>query len=348
MLPTSPPFPRSNALDHNSLLLVKDQPPQGSSVRPEHAGNGAITPITYLPGNPAVGLDPDEVAAHLTKVLATPLLDEIHNRLWFVARRASDNIDALNQNRVKKREIVATDDPKLHLTWGNGKIYLQPVPTFLLNYDVWTWYLHDRDDRDNRHVAAHRAAAVGFLRSFSLLVASPLDFALAKQAHLLPADSFDWLAWASFIRHFRRFGDEHVALRYHYGQLRLSRLNWALRLFRPRSADTFWFYEGGYWSIGDAVEKATLPLLFMFAIASSLLSAMQVALAVPADSLWLSLSSTSGLQQMARAFWVVSIALVLLLALSVVLIITVPFAVFLWQLQWAIRKRPRKGSHFAS
>ena len=78
-------------------------------------------------------------------------------------------------------------------------------------------------------VMAHRALAVGFLRSYARLVASPLDFALAKEAHLLPDDggnnSFDWLAWAAFIQHFRRLGDEHVAPRYHYGQLRLSRLN---------------------------------------------------------------------------------------------------------------------------
>ena len=153
---------------------------------------------------------------------------------------------------------------------------------------------------------AHRALAMGFLRSYARLVASPLDFALAKEAHLLPDDggnnSFDWLAWAAFIQHFRRLGDEHVAPRYHYGQLRLSRLNWAVRVFRPRSADTLWRYEVTSASINDAMAYVTLPLLFAFAIASSLLSAMQVALAVPADSLWPALARESGLQQIARAF----------------------------------------------
>jgi hypothetical protein len=96
------------------------------------------------------------------------------------------------------------------------------------------------------------------------------------------------------------------------------------------------------------VAKATLPLLFVFAIASSLLSAMQAALTVPADSLWLFLLRASGLQQMARAFWVVSIVLVLLLAVSAALMITVPFAVFLWQLQWAVRKRQRTRLHYDS
>ncbi|KAL3469220.1 hypothetical protein BJX99DRAFT_265411 [Aspergillus californicus] len=39
---------------------------------------------------------------------------------------------------------------------------------------------------------------------------------------------------ARFAHQFQILSDEQVAKRYHYGQIRLSRLNWAVRIFRPR------------------------------------------------------------------------------------------------------------------
>lgn len=42
---------------------------------------------------------------------------------------------------------------------------------------------------------------------------------------------------------FCRIDDGQVAQRYHYGQLRLSRLNLAVRTFQPRNAPSAWFYK---------------------------------------------------------------------------------------------------------
>jgi hypothetical protein len=75
--------------------------------------------------------------------------------------------------------------------------------------------------------------AVRFLRSYAFLVRHHLDFILAKEFRLIP-DYVDWIKSSNFTNHFRHSGDEQVASRYHYGQLRLSRLDWAVRIFRPQ------------------------------------------------------------------------------------------------------------------
>jgi hypothetical protein len=84
--------------------------------------------------------------------------------------------------------------------------------------------------------------------------------------------------WSKFIGNFRTLGDDQVAKSYHYGQLRLSRVNWVVRLFRPPPASTGWFYEITYWSITQYVAQATIALVFGFASASLALTSMHVAL----------------------------------------------------------------------
>ncbi|KAK3937342.1 hypothetical protein QBC46DRAFT_460955 [Diplogelasinospora grovesii] len=277
--------------------------------------------ITYIPGDPAVNLVLDEVHAHLSDQLNTPLLDELHDQLWLVGRKSGLNIDALHMQRAKGRNIIATEDPRLHLVWDRGKIYIKPVPVFLLNHDFWTIYLPPPEREpcsknspvpsESATVAFDRSVAVGFLRSYSLLVSHRLDFVIAKESHLIP-DDIDWPQWSRFICHLRRVEDEAVAKRFHYGQLRLSRLNWAVRIFRPRHAGTMWFYEIPHWSTTEFVAKATLPLVFVFASVSLLLSSMQVALAVPSEALRSPGISEDGLQNLSRAFWMFSIVAVLL------------------------------------
>lgn len=142
-----------------------------------------------------------------------------------------------------------------------------------------------------------------------------------------------------FINHFRFIGDEIVAKRYHYGQLRLSRLNCAVRIFRPQSTRTVWFYENSYWSISDFMARASIPLIFIFASVSLALSSMQVALAVPADRLWSQGSGGSELREMNRAFWVFSVAVVILWLIVWVLLLGVPLAALCGQFVWAYKNR---------
>jgi len=177
--------------------------------------------------------------------------------------------------------------------------------------------------------------AVGFLRSYAHLIQHPSDFVLARERHLIP-DDIDWIQWSKFIASFRRMEDHKVAKRYHYGQLRLSRLHWAIRILRPRSASTKWFYELPYWSTTSYIEWAIAPFFFVFASLSIVLSSMQIIVSVPSDGLGFSIL---GLQATGRACWVFSIAVLLFSGVTWILLLVIPFSVLIWQLSWAIKNR---------
>ncbi|EPE35146.1 hypothetical protein GLAREA_10842 [Glarea lozoyensis ATCC 20868] len=179
--------------------------------------------------------------------------------------------------------------------------------------------------------------AVGFLRSYSLLILHPLDLDIAKETYLVPKD-IDWVQWSKFICHFRQIRDEDVARRYHYGQLRLSRLNWLVRVFRPQHAHNMWFYELPHSSISDFVADYTFPIVFIFATLSLVLSSMQVVLSVPTELLWFE-ERSNDLQGIGRTFWVFSIAVVLLWALVCLLLLGIPVLVLGWQLSWGYKHR---------
>src|SRR6201996_2798549 len=229
------------------------------------------TGISYVPGDPSVSLIDSEVNAYLASQLNTPLLDELYERLWLVARKDSQNIDKLHVQNIRGRNITPCENPRLHLVWHGDRIYIKPIPLCLLNNSFWTKYLSLPENKetclkDSQDIAQtgtppfDRSIAIGFLRSYAFLIRHELDFILAKEAHLIHRD-IDWIKWSKFINKFRHLGDEQVAKRYHYGQLRLSRLNWIVRLFRPNHSSPKLFYEVPHWSTIYYIARLTVPLL---------------------------------------------------------------------------------------
>lgn len=347
---TSAPFPPSCALNKELLGL-----PLCSNGDDTSEPQGGPKAIQYIPGNPGIGLLPNEVYDHLSNELATPLLDELYTQLWLVARKSGHHIDALHSQKVKGRSVVPTEDPRLHLIWNRNKVYIKPVPLFLLNHEFWVRYLQPLKralSSENPELTPEtfestasvfdRSIAMGFMRSYAFLIKCPLDLAIAKECHLIPAD-IDWIRWSIFINNFRVIGDDRVTKRYHYGQMRLSRLNWIVRIFHPQHTRTRWFYENPYWSISEFMERATFPLVFLFASVSIALSSMQVALAVPVDRLWSHISDNYELQEMNRAFWLFSIAVVLLWLLTWVLLLGIPLLALCSQVFWGLRNREKQA-----
>lgn len=154
-----------------------------------------------------------EVHSFLSEELNTPVLDELYERLWLVASMSGASIDPLHRQIVKGRNIVPSEDPKLHLVWHDDKIYLKPIPVCLLNHDFWTTFLPSSTEKSspivNRPPVSRKAlgefdrtAAVGFLRSYAFLIQHYLDFILARDHHLIPRD-IDWIKWSTFIVHHR-------------------------------------------------------------------------------------------------------------------------------------------------
>ncbi|KAF7502207.1 hypothetical protein GJ744_006444 [Endocarpon pusillum] len=351
--PLLPPFSDLSALCKQRLIPLQShgQPSFHQKSRsPPDNNPDPDQPITHVPGEPSTSLTQTAVCDFLTSELSTPLLDELYSCLWLVARRCGKSIDSLHRQKVKTREIVANEDANLHLVWHYNKIYIKPLPLCLLNYDFWTTYLPLQADSTSSEKGTFairpvppspvfdRAVAVGFMRSYALLVRHHVDFILARESHLFPAE-LDWVKWSEFIAHFRNIKDEDVAKRYHYGQLRLLRLNWVVRLFRPSSATTWWFYEIPHWSTAIYVERALAPLLFGFASLSLVLSAMQILRSVPHEELGFKHLDASSLVDIRRAFWVFSAMILLLSGLVWVLLFVIPLGGLIWQLAWGFRNR---------
>ncbi|UKZ79906.1 hypothetical protein TrVFT333_007669 [Trichoderma virens FT-333] len=288
------PFNRADALDHSRLRESHEQ------IRGAAYPTSAYTPqqefdptIDHIPGEPTISLA--ESSEFLHRELATPILDELYNVLHLFARKLSSNVDALHAQIFKGRSIVAVEDPRFHLVRQERSVFIKPMPVCLLNYDFWTHCLASSlhatiplshgPDEPLCVPDSYRAMAMGFMRSYSHLIQHQSDLRIAKDRGLVPED-ITWTRWSKFIRGFRLIHDEEVARRYRYGQLRLTRLNWAIFIFRPKSAgNSLRFYYQSPWSASVFIQYAAVPLAFIFASVSLILSSMQVMLTVPDDSL---------------------------------------------------------------
>ncbi|KAF2186041.1 hypothetical protein K469DRAFT_574422, partial [Zopfia rhizophila CBS 207.26] len=78
---------------------------------------------------------PTAVFAFLKDELSAPLLDELYNQLWLVARKSGQSINPLHKKKWKGN--FATEGAGLHLVWHRAKIYIKPMPRCLLSHDFW-------------------------------------------------------------------------------------------------------------------------------------------------------------------------------------------------------------------
>ncbi|KAL8831616.1 MAG: hypothetical protein Q9191_000767 [Dirinaria sp. TL-2023a] len=243
---------------------------------------------------------------HLTSLVAaelgTPVLDEIQDYLHFVSPPNFQRIDALHEQRIKKRQILITENPGLHLIWYYDTIFIKPIPPFLLSLTIWREFLlppisaHTKDEYNEISTCSQRKlypinslslyckSALGFLRTYALLIRHRSDFLMAQSSSLIP-EGITYSEFSAFIKPFYYLPALSVSHRYKFGQMRLTRLNWAVRLLQPRSVSTgSWFanrlyYQELYSQSGDYSVSWLPPLLFAFAALSVVLSAMQVLLA---------------------------------------------------------------------
>ena len=164
------------------------------------------------------------------------------------------------------------ENPQLHLVWFYDQIFVKPIPRYLLSYAFWQ-YLSTQSD-------VLQQSVVGFVRTYSHLIRYESDFRIATREcyGLIPdkdgEEPITWESFATFIGWFDKVADIGVNPRYHYGELRLTRLNFITRLFLGKL--TF-HHMHAQW--GPFLGQLFTPLLSLFAILSITLSAMQVGLA---------------------------------------------------------------------
>ncbi|KAH8696949.1 hypothetical protein GQ44DRAFT_744375 [Phaeosphaeriaceae sp. PMI808] len=163
-------------------------------------------------------------------------------RLWIMTTFSSGNINPLHRQRVKGREIIITEEPRLHLVWIHNRIFIKPLPRYLLSQAFWEKYLEKGSGRPGEN-----------------------------NLRLIPKN-VDWASFCRFVTELNRIEDSAVSKR--YGELRPTRLNFYAPFLLRKS-----HLEQVHGQHGDFLGRLYGPLLFVFAVVSTILNSMQVALA---------------------------------------------------------------------
>ncbi|KAK1452525.1 hypothetical protein CMEL01_16754 [Colletotrichum melonis] len=155
-------------------------------------------------------------------------LAHIHEWLWIVGRPMPPR--PLHQQRLLNRDIMITEKMDMHLVWTTGRIFIKPLPRFLLSRRFWERFLCCHTvPVSNAHSCScggRQERALGFLFSYAALIAHESDFYIAREARLIPED-VQWSAWRTAVRELLGASPIYPRIdpRFHYGELRLSRLN---------------------------------------------------------------------------------------------------------------------------
>ena len=292
-----------------------------------------------LPGHPRVPLqDAPRLRDFLRRELWAIDLERMAPHLWIMSTQSSSNVSPLHLQKVKGREIVVTEDPRLHLVWIYDRVFIKPLPKYLLSYTFWSDFISNEKSilrgstqKEQETCLMIRMSALGFLRTYYYLIQHESDFEIARnEAQLLPPD-ITWTDFCAFSKDFIDISDDAVSERYHYGELRLTRLNLYAKILIGKL-----HYERVHGQYGAFFARFYGPLLFVFAILSVILNAMQVELGVETltDARW------RPFWYFSRGFVIVALTCTAFLALGLVSLL-VGMIVDEWV--FALRKRYGKG-----
>ncbi|KAL8377947.1 hypothetical protein RB595_008572 [Gaeumannomyces hyphopodioides] len=255
------------------------------------------TSMNHLPGYPAISLaDGDGLAEFLSQEFVSVLQDKLAPRLWWMSKQDSSSISPLHRQAVKRRTIVVTEDPKLHLVWIRDRIFVKPLPAYLANHSFWENHLACRSPpcspsstissaaatksgpsrpADHPPSALHvRKAALGYLRTYTHLIRHESDFRIAMDPRLqLLPEGTTWAAFCRFAADVRAgVADADVSERYRYGEIRLTRLNLYARLVVGPHAR----YQSLEPQYSEYFARIYGPVLFCIGFLSLVLSSLQV------------------------------------------------------------------------
>ncbi|KAH7308493.1 hypothetical protein B0I35DRAFT_442060 [Stachybotrys elegans] len=232
-------------------------------------------PARHVPGRPRVTLeDRSKVWDLLTREFCSNDLNRIADRLWWMSKQDSGNISPLHRQLVKRRAIIVTEDPKLHLVWIHDRIFIKPLPRYITSYAFWRDYLCT--EAGSAGLERIRRATLGYLRTYYYLVKHESDLRIAQDPNLclIPPD-ITWEQFCDFTSSLGDVPDRDVSLRYAYGEIRLTRLN----LYAPLLLGKSYFQRVEY-QYGTYFSRFYGLILFVIGIMSVVLSGLQVVVSV--------------------------------------------------------------------
>ncbi|KAF4971005.1 hypothetical protein FSARC_2108 [Fusarium sarcochroum] len=231
-------------------------------------------PNRQVPGFPRLSLDNKTgVKELLTAELCSGDLDRVSDKLWWMSKQNSKSISPLHRQLVKRRSIVVTEDPKLHLVWIYDRVFIKPLPRFIGSYDFWKNHICNNTTSEEARV---RQNALGYLRTYYYLIQHESDLRIAKDPSLcLVPEDITWEQFCKFTSSLNTIADTDVSLRYTYGEIRLTRLN----LYAPLLLHKSHFQRGEY-QYGQYFARFYGPILFSIGVVSVTLSGLQVVASV--------------------------------------------------------------------
>ena len=201
------------------------------------------------------------------------------------------------------RSIMLTEQFDMHLLWQDQRIFLKPLPRYLLRPSFWQRHLvcsstcscrvregaKSSSDCATTHL---RSVAAGFLLSWVSLIQYESDLRIAQAAYLVPSD-LSWAFWHSLVLQLICFQD-HPGLHYRwlYGELRMHRINLIYRLVPGGSLMRG--YRSSFREYRAYFQYAFAYFVGIFGILSITLNAFQVGLSTDRFSSDMSFQNVSG------------------------------------------------------
>jgi len=251
---------------------------------------------------------PEADAEFLRAELRVKKLTDIQDWLWVCGRPMPPR--PLHHQVVISREIIVTETPELHLVWSNHRIFVKPMPTWLLDPDFWEAHLLPDDELAR--------CARGFLYSYTSLISYESDFRIAEEKGLIPR-SLTWSAWKRLTREVLQEHDMGlVNPRYWYGELRLGRLN---KVYRLRMGYFFRGYSkvSGHTVYSELVSDNFAALATILGYVVIVLTSLQVGLGTD------KLVADTAFQNFSYGFTVFSILAPLIAVVAIMIFILAMF-----------------------
>ncbi|KAK1997805.1 hypothetical protein LX36DRAFT_657198 [Colletotrichum falcatum] len=307
---------KSSSVPFTVRVLDNDPKPSESVQQPREFGH--LVPATSRTKHDHIVVAQAEDFEFLERELLVQRLNDIQDLLWLCGRPMPPR--PLHYQVLTSREIQVTENPELHLVWTKNRIFVKPIPRWLLSPDFWAVHLAADAADQQRYPRKQQlwACALGFLFTYTALIAYESDYQIASDKGLIPKEVtwYDWKALSAQIVQNHCYAA--VNPRYWYGELRLSRLNkiyrvrlrYVLRGFSKVASHAF--YE-------DLIRDNFSTLAAILGYVVIVLTAMQVGLATD------KLVGDSSFQNVSYGFTVFSILAPLVACVAIFGLVVIMF-----------------------
>lgn len=232
----------------------------------------ALLPASFQTSTYQRKLPSDNIFEFLHYELGVQRLNVISKHLWLAGRPIPAR--PLQRQIALGRAIIAMEQIDLHLLWFRDRIYIKPLPRFLLCDKFWKKYLVA-----NPEIYGN---AMGLFASYVWLICHESDFAIAKDKRLVPSE-LTWSEWLNIVQMVlsqERVNRSMQMERYRYGELRLERINAIYRFMPgvPNRSLIRGYYREYYTEYSTFFQRNFAWPVALFAVITIVLGAMQVGL----------------------------------------------------------------------